>query len=348
MQKPAKILAVILVVISLFAQIVTVAQARFARGGQYDTFYEITACSDGFKLFIGYNAQINGTPLGNFGFVSDVASSFRLLGNQSFMLDGPPVTVQDAEFGTDISLAHTATVAYAWADALGAPLPPVAAGRRIRLHQVRLSNATLADYFDAIVQNCSVTNLPTNRETGVFYPAGSTSENPGSGVPDVQITANAVTTSTLLVGFGVDQVIADVNVGMYIADVGNNQIQVYLNSPVGSRLKLFGNVASGTFGTQEMDVQKDDGPDLVRDLMPNFVLDDDSAFGFGDATPPFITQAIHPDQLLSQLNGENPNGIWTLEIHNTGATPGTLDSWALNIKVGAPSRHFIYLPNLLR
>ena len=347
MQKSAKILAIILMVIILFAQIVTVVQARFARGGQHDTFYEITACTDGFKLFIGYNAQITGTPTGNFNFVSDVTSSFRLLDNQSFTLDGPPVTVQNAEFGTDISLAHTATVTYAWADALGAPLPPVATGLRIRLNQVRLSNATLADYFDAIVQNCSINNLPTGRETGVFYPAGSVAENPGHNVPDVQITANNVTTSPISVGFGADQVTVDVNVGMYIADVGNNQIEVYLNSPAGSRLKLFGNVASGTFGTQEMDVQQADGPDLVRDLMPNFVLDDDSIFGFGDTPAPFITQAIRPDQLLSQLNGENPNGIWTLEIHNTGANPGILDSWALDIAVDQ-SQNFVYLPSLQR
>ena len=348
MYRHLKTLAVVLVALALAAQVVNLAQARFARGGQQDTFYEIRACKDGLRLDIGYQIGEQTTPpTGFIEYVENRRDFSVILGRQDFVLDGGPATIEDSEHGVPILLSHTATVVHIWADESGAPLPALSPGSRIRLRNVQLQFVNLANYFDAIVQDCLTTDSLPDRSSRVFYPAGGDAQNPGNDVPNVTIAANSVVTSVIPVTFNAGQVVVDVNVGMYIYRTGfqpnQTPIEVFLTSPNGSRLKLFGNVDSGFFGGQSIDLQNAEGPDLVRDLMPDFVLDDDSFYGFNDTrdpyttTPPFNVEAIRPDQSLGQLAGENPNGDWILEINNAGGSTFNLDSWALDMEVQTPS-----------
>lgn len=78
--------------------------------------------------------------------------------------------------------------------------------------------------------------------------------------------------------------------------------------------------------------------------MPDFVLDDESAYNFGDATvtPSYVTKAIKPAEALAQLNGEDPNGNWLLEIQNNGTVyqpfcETTSDTPALSIPDNDPN-----------
>lgn len=314
-----KSLFVLLVTLVLIVQTVHVVQAlRFARGGQQDTFYSILACTDGMRLDMGLSLPGESSPpRGTFTRVDQRptnSAGSTVLGAQSFTFNGPPMSIPDSETGTEISLTHTAIQTYTWT-------APVSPGARVQIVGVDIRNTGryqvgVADYFFTIAQDCSLSNPPPDREARVFYPTGGNAENPGSDVPDVTVRARDIVTSTISVNFGAGKKLTDLNVGMHLQYAEARKIETYLISPAGTRVKLFGDIDSERFGTQEIDLQNT----LVRDLMPDFVLDDDSVFTFG--TPGisqyFKTEAIQPAESLGQLNGEDPNGDWRLEIHNSG------------------------------
>lgn len=70
----------------------------------------------------------------------------------------------------------------------------------------------------------------------------------------------------------------------------------------------------------------------------NAVFDDNGSPITCSTTPPGISGRVKPVELLSSFNGENPNGIWTLEISDPwNGDGGSLNSWSLKICKQIPS-----------
>ena len=91
-----------------------------------------------------------------------------------------------------------------------------------------------------------------------------------------------------------------------------NHIDVSLTSPQNTKVELFGNicVTSTTF---------------------NAGFDDEAPNPIGSACPP--NGDFTPQEPLSSFDGENPQGIWKLEIsvNNNDGAGGSLDDWGLQI-----------------
>jgi subtilisin-like proprotein convertase family protein len=109
--------------------------------------------------------------------------------------------------------------------------------------------------------------------------------------------------------------ITDVNVKLDIEHTYDADLNVYLISPAGTRVKLFGDIG---------------GP---GDNFHNTTLDDQALHEIGSSftSAPF-TGSFRPQEALSAFNGEISAGKWTLEINDdaTGDT-GVLKSWSIEL-----------------
>ncbi|HEY9694128.1 MAG TPA: Calx-beta domain-containing protein [Oculatellaceae cyanobacterium] len=125
-------------------------------------------------------------------------------------------------------------------------------------------------------------------------------------IPD---TATPIT-SNLAVS-GITGTIQDVNVKLDISHTWNEDLDVFLIAPDGTRVELFTDVGSN------------------GDNFTNTILDDEATTSIAGETAPF-TGTFKPEGLLSTLDGKNPNGTWKLEITDDEAPDaGTLNSWSL-------------------
>ncbi len=107
--------------------------------------------------------------------------------------------------------------------------------------------------------------------------------------------------------------IRDLDVTINIDHPYDSDLDVFLVSPSGTRIELFTDV--GTFG----------------DNFHGTTLDDEADAAIGSGTAPFSGR-FRPEGLLSAVDGENPNGVWTLEVtDDTFADVGSLVSWSLTI-----------------
>lgn len=132
--------------------------------------------------------------------------------------------------------------------------------------------------------------------------------------PNVGLPANGVATTYALNVNGLSGVINDVNVNVNITHPYDTDLHVYLTSPSGTRVELFTKVgASG-------------------DNFVNTVLDDEASSLISSGAAPF-TGSYRPESSLSAVDGQNPNGVWTLEISDDYSfdPAGHLNSWGLEI-----------------
>jgi len=122
---------------------------------------------------------------------------------------------------------------------------------------------------------------------------------------------------------GMDGLITDVTVTLNIAHGLRGDLEVSLVSPTGTRVELLrdvGGVSSNFNGT---------------------ILDDEAATAITDGTAPF-TGSFRPVGCLADLDGELPNGDWTLEVTDldsmtlSGVSGGSLESWSLLIDSAEP------------
>jgi T1SS-143 domain-containing protein len=112
--------------------------------------------------------------------------------------------------------------------------------------------------------------------------------------------------------------IADLNVLINLNHTWDSDLNIFLISPNGTRIELStGNGASG-------------------DNYTNTLFDDEASTEITSGTAPF-TGSFRPEGNLSDLDGENPNGTWTLEINDQfpSSADGLLFNWALQIDTGA-------------
>jgi T1SS-143 domain-containing protein len=132
---------------------------------------------------------------------------------------------------------------------------------------------------------------------------------------DVHIPHVGTATSTIDVS-GLNS-IADLNVLINLNHTWDWDIDIFLISPEGTRVEL--STKNGGSADNYIDT----------------VFDDEASTDITAGSAPF-TGSFSPEGNLSDLDGENPNGTWTLEITDTlGGFSGTLFNWELQIETGS-------------
>ncbi len=140
-----------------------------------------------------------------------------------------------------------------------------------------------------------------------------TSADVPKNIPDLTTVTSALPVS------GLSGQTIKVNATVNIAQTWDDDLNVFLISPAGTRVELFSHVGSNgqnfTFTT----------------------LDDQVPTPITAGTAPF-TGNYRPKGSLATVNGQNPNGTWTLEVTNTVAgDTGTLLGWSLTLITSEPS-----------
>lgn len=108
--------------------------------------------------------------------------------------------------------------------------------------------------------------------------------------------------------------LSDVNVTLNLKHGWLADLDIYLISPSGTRVELVTDLNNN------------------EPYMTNTTFDDAALGSILSGTSPF-TGKFRPEGLLQALNGENPSGIWTLEITDDNQQDfGTLYSWSLDIE----------------
>ena len=112
-----------------------------------------------------------------------------------------------------------------------------------------------------------------------------------------------------------EEIITDIDLGMYITSAPAALHSISLTSPQGTKVQL---------------IDKEDTSYLkaafrhgsrCTTTMPSFVLDDDSIYELADGVRPFASTSFKPvSGQLSDFDGENPKGVWTLEVCNIDAS----------------------------
>ncbi|MCY2986976.1 MAG: proprotein convertase P-domain-containing protein, partial [Planctomycetota bacterium] len=148
-------------------------------------------------------------------------------------------------------------------------------------------------------------------------PATQTVSVGSADAPLATMAAGAATSTLTVTGF--QDPLADVDVTFNLTHGPDDTIRVFLTSPSGTRVELFGpwGGSGGSF----------------RDT----TLDDEAPAPLADSAAPF-TGRYRPQGSLAAFDGENPNGIWRLEMLDTGLHPtDVLESWSLSLTPVPPS-----------
>ena len=158
-------------------------------------------------------------------------------------------------------------------------------------------------------------------ENGVWDGSGSSGPTTvaSTDVP-ISIPDPGTVTSDLSVS-GAAGALADLDVTLDITHGWDSDLDVYLLSPLGTRVELF----TGVGGMEE-----------------NFsgtTLDDEATLAIGSGFAPFSGR-YRPEGSLAALDGEDPNGTWRLEITDTeDLIAGALNSWSITFTVSGAEPH---------
>lgn len=116
---------------------------------------------------------------------------------------------------------------------------------------------------------------------------------------------------------GLSGTIQDVDVKVNLYHTWDSDLKITLIAPDGTRILLF-NRHGGS-----------------RDNILNTTFDDSANIAIASGSAPF-TGTFRPTQLLSLLNGMNPNGVWKLEVQDVYRRDGGyLDNWTLSLRLSA-------------
>jgi uncharacterized repeat protein (TIGR01451 family) len=145
--------------------------------------------------------------------------------------------------------------------------------------------------------------------------------DPGGGLPHIPTT----TTFSLPVS-GAGLYVYDVDLETDLLHPRTEELEITLTSPASTdviiarnRLDASGNIL---------------GPAEGADVFNGTIWDDQGTLPIADTSfTSFMTATpLEPDQALAHFVGENPNGIWHLEITDNRAGPvGTLSRWSLTL-----------------
>jgi subtilisin-like proprotein convertase family protein/streptogramin lyase len=114
-------------------------------------------------------------------------------------------------------------------------------------------------------------------------------------------------------------VIDDVNVTLDITHTTDQDLDVFLIAPGGTRVELFTDVGGG------------------GDHFTGTTLDDEAATAITSGAAPFFG-TYRPEGSLSDFDGLDSQGVWTLEVtDDKRRKTGTLNSWSIEISSAAPA-----------
>ncbi len=134
---------------------------------------------------------------------------------------------------------------------------------------------------------------------------------PSHHVPLNTVDQTAVVSTLNIIG--VDDSISDLEATLQIDHPQVQHLSAFLTSPAGTRVELFSGVGQG-------------GPGFA-----GTTFDDQAGSPITSAATPF-SGTYRPQQSLAALNGEDPNGEWTLEVaDSTAGDAGQLVSWSIRI-----------------
>jgi len=148
----------------------------------------------------------------------------------------------------------------------------------------------------------------------------------------VEILDLQTVTSTQTVT-GLSGLVIDLNVTINIAHTFVSDLEIVLVSPSGTRIVL----ASGVGWS---------GDNFVETF-----FDDEASLSINNASAPF-TGSFRPAQPLSLIDGQDPNGLWSLEVTDFfNEDQGQIQNWTLDIQTGEPfvlsdSDGFFMFPSL--
>lgn len=160
---------------------------------------------------------------------------------------------------------------------------------------------TLADWIDSVAGTTGDTGGGDTGDGGTGdNSGGDNSGNSGTfestSAVSIPSDQQATVTSTA-VASGLNGNVTDINVTVNIQHTWNEDLTVTLISPSGTRIELF------------------DGVGGDNDNFVNTELDAQAQTSILNGNAPF-TGSYRPTGDLSSLNGEDPNGTWTLEVQD--------------------------------
>ena len=121
---------------------------------------------------------------------------------------------------------------------------------------------------------------------------------------------------------GVAGLIVDVDVTLDITHDFNQDLDVYLTSPSGTRVELFSDVGGSL------------------DNFTATILDDEANTSITAGTEPF-TGHFRPEGMLADFDAEEPNGTWVLEVTQDTmrlmSVERAINGWSLSLTVGDPT-----------
>lgn len=107
--------------------------------------------------------------------------------------------------------------------------------------------------------------------------------------------------------------ITDIDVTLDISHTFDADVNVWLVSPLGTRVKLVGDVGGN------------------KDNFSGTIFDDEASTAITSGTAPF-TGHFRPMQALSAIDGESSAGIWQLEVNDDSENDvGVLNSWSISV-----------------
>jgi subtilisin-like proprotein convertase family protein len=222
----------------------------------------------------------------------------------------PTCQVRDIEYSPQTRILAAATHGRGVWEILTAPPPGEIFGT---VYQDSNANGTLNTGEPGLA---GWTVFRDDNNNGVIDNYGTTNFNaPGLPIalPDHNTTTSSLTVSGLL------GAITDVNLTLNITHMSDNNLQVFLTDPAGTKVTMFANIG----GTGQN--------------FTNTILDDEATVDITSGSAPF-TGTYRPRQPLSLLDGQSPNGTWTLTVTDTNiGNTGTLNSWSIAVTTGEPT-----------
>lgn len=163
-------------------------------------------------------------------------------------------------------------------------------------HFIRCVGFILALLCPSLAAAQSFVNTTTGAIGDATFCAGGTNANGQGVVNDLERTFTVTGLAS----------VTDLNVGLVATHTWRGDMDVRLESPVGTEVQL---IIPDTSGAGNLDNYNIDLSDENAEL-----VNTGTHATANDTAPPFYEFSVRPDNVLSAFDGEDPNGIWTLKI----------------------------------
>ncbi|MCD4750824.1 MAG: S8 family serine peptidase [Thermoanaerobaculales bacterium] len=181
------------------------------------------------------------------------------------------------------------------------------------VHQVEISGLVECSDYSFFVTSADPAGNEANDDNGGAYYVFSTPliVDPTYDSTDTPLAINDSTTFSSTISVPVGKTVVDVDVQIDITHTYDGDLDIYLISPIGTRVELTtdnGSTGENFVGT---------------------VFDDEASLSIAVGSAPFAG-AFRPEGSLATIDGESSAGEWRLEItDDAGGDTGTLNWWKL-------------------